>query len=106
MGINSKKQKLESIEKQLSALLCFSTQENEEYIKRLRKFPEEGLDMFLKFLNEAKEEQDKFFAETLKRNPEFIKAFSRFLNQTTAHIKEKFETKESGNAESILKGIS
>ncbi len=106
MGKHSRQHKIDSIEKQLNVLFFFSAEEIVEYMQNIRKFPEEGLDMFIKFLTEAREEQDKFFAERIKSNPEFVKAFSRFLTQTTNHIKEKFETKESGKAESILKDIN
>lgn len=105
MGQASRKQKIRDIEKQLGLIFFFSAEEIVQYMQRIREFPEKGVDMFLKFLQEAREEQDKFFAETIKRNPEFIKAFSRFLNQTTSHIKQQFEVKEQGKAESILNEI-
>lgn len=106
MSRRTYQEKLDSIEKQLGELFFFSTEENVKYMQRIRRFPEKGLDAFLAFLQEAREEQNKFFAETIKRNPEFIKAFSRFLNQTTLHIKQEFETKEQKSAETILKEIS
>jgi hypothetical protein len=106
MSRKSYQEKLDSIEKQLNELFFFSTEEIVESMQRIRRFPEKGLDVFLDFLKEAREEQNKFFAETIKRNPEFVKAFSRFLNQTTIHIKNEFETKEQKSAEKILKEIS
>lgn len=105
MAKPSREQKLEFIEKKLLTLFCFSAEENTQYLQNLQDFPIEGLDMFLKFLAEAQEQQDKFFQETVKANPEFVKAFSRFLTQTTDYIKTKFESKEKTAAESILQKI-
>jgi hypothetical protein len=105
MSSYSKKQKITVIERELQTIFFFSAQEIEQYIQKIREFPEQGLDMFLAFLQEAKQQQNNFFAETIKTDPEFVKAFSRFLNQTTLHIEQQFEEKEQGKAENILKDI-
>lgn len=102
MGEVSREEKIYSIQKQLKALLCFSIEESLEYISNIEKFPDAGLDAFLEFLANAKAEQDKFFTETLKRNPEFAQEFSKFLNKTSTNIKDQFEAKQHGDAEIIL----
>ena len=95
-------QKIDTIQKQLRTLLCFSIEEGLAYMRNIENFPDEGLDDFLNFLAEAKIQQDKFFTETIKKNPEFANKFTKFLSQTSANLKGQFEAKEQGEAEKTL----
>ncbi len=96
---------MQQISALLSKLYCFTSEEAAGYLKKAESFPDEGLDVFLKVLQEGNVQQDEVLARNIERDDTYVKDLSRFLKKTGANLKNEYEKTESAGAEDLLKQI-
>jgi len=97
--------KFDEIAKLFQKLYVFSNEEVVEFLDRIKKFPEKGLDELLKTLQEGQKSQDVFFTQVAGNDRDFPQKLSQVLKLKLQTMKNEFEVDERESAESILKDL-
>lgn len=98
-------QKLAQISELLTQLVCFTQEEVDEYEEAAQKMYDEGLDAFIDFLQDAKKQQDAFFARRVEEDSSFPAKMKRFLKKTTNRLRREYEATQKSKADDILKEL-
>ena len=99
---NNKKPKINRIFGLLNEHYCFTQEEIDQYKSNTLKMKDEGLDAFIKFLEEAKNKQDELLSKKIKEDSSFTKNFIDIVKKTTKKIKKDYELEEKKQAKEIL----
>jgi hypothetical protein len=98
-------EKIAKVEKFFSQLFCFTADESLTYSRAVQNFPDEGVDEFLKTLEEGKKRQDSFLANQIEKDGLFVNKMDKFLGKKTKKLKDEYETRESKKAERFLQNL-
>jgi len=83
-------------------LYCFTSAEINDFMAKAAMFPEDGLDKLIALLEDGKKQQDELLARRIGKDKNYLYNLSKFLNKTTAKIKNQWEENESKKAEDLL----
>ena len=98
-------QKIKQIRALCKQVFFLNSAEIDEYLQEMEFFPEEGLDKFIKMLEEAKVKQDEILAKRIEQDRGYADDLKKHVIKSANTIKKKFETAEQNKAEDILKDL-
>lgn len=84
MATNDSQNLLKRVLKKFNSLLFFSPEERAAKYELVLKMPNEGLVEFMKFLDEAHAEQDKYIRTICEKNEDFSKNVYEMFGHSTA----------------------
>jgi len=103
--VSSREEKIRKISAIIHKLYCFTSAEIDEYIARVKDFPDDGLDKMIALLEQGKKQQDELLARRVGEDKNYLYDLGKFLNKTAVKIKNKWEESESKKAEDLLYDI-
>ncbi len=89
----------------MNKLYCFGQEDIDEYMKRVTRMKEQGLDELIVSLEKGLKHQNELFVKWTKKEPTFATNLAAFAGKTAKGIISEFEEFERSSAEDILNEI-
>lgn len=102
MGNKSFTNKIQKVRDLFEKLYCFSSKDIDEFMNKIKFFPEEGLDKLIEALSKGGKQQNALLTKWIGREPKYAKRLSEFVKKTANALVDDFEKKEKLSAEKIL----
>lgn len=99
-------EKIKKIKGLIEKIYVFSNEEISEITLRISYMSSEGLDELIETLKKGLKDQEELFRKWTERDPEFAKGLIEEVEKTNRELSQKYEKKEKGSAEEILKELN